>query len=156
MEISLNKALVDRFEEAVERRYKSDKETVRAMRTLLARYEQGDLAADLVGILGRQEEERQTPTQRTRKGRPGTLRSKVIEACESQPEKQWTTREMVAHLEGTGFPVSEQTARSVSACLWKLSREKKLLVVHQGTGSRPSVYRWKCEEGDPKGPEAAA
>ena len=151
MEILLSQALIDRFDAAVEKRYKRDKGIVRAMRAVLERCEKGDLPLGLQDEMGRIAKPESAPPVSIPKPRRQTLKSKVLAACEEHQDRQWTAREMVEHLRSIGFPVIDTTPSSVSGCLWGLAYSGRLTVVRRGVGSTPSIYQWKG--GDATEPE---
>lgn len=142
----VTKELLDELEAAAEQRYKRDKEQVRALRSLLKRYEAGDLPDWVSTKMGGRDESASPRSQRADQRRPQTLTSKVTEVCENHPDQDWTARKLLAHLESDGFPVHQSTLSSISGCLWKLARDKKLTVVSRGVGAAPSIYRWRSED----------
>ncbi|MDE0125476.1 MAG: hypothetical protein OXN97_12960 [Bryobacterales bacterium] len=147
MTIRVTKELVEELEAAAEQRYKRDKEQVRALRSLLKRYEAGDLPDEVLAKMGGRGEAATVPDRRADLRRPQTLRGKVTEVCRDHPDREWTARKLLSHLKNLGFPVREKTLGSVSGCLWQLAREKKLAVVKRGVGSSPSIYRWRSNDG---------
>ena len=147
MTIRVTKELVEELEAAAEQRYKRDKGQVRALRSLLKRYEAGDLPDEVLAKMGGRDEAATVPDRRADLRRPQTLRGKVTEVCKKHPDREWTARELLSHLKSVGFPVREKTLRSISGCLWHLAREKKLAIVQRGVGSSPSIYRWRADDG---------
>lgn len=148
MSILLSRAVVDRFEEEVEDRYKRDKEAVRGMRTLLERYESGELADEVrAAMRGPNARELPLPPLEDTSSAQ-TLASKVADVCERFADEQWTMRRMVAYLRQLQFPLSDKPQGSISSCLGKLARENKLIVVRPGAGSSPSIYQWNPGAGD--------
>ena len=144
MPILLSKAVVDRFEREIEDRYKCDKEAVRGMRTLLERYEAGDLTAEVrAAMSGPDAKDLPLPPLEV-PANAQTLASKVAEVCEQYANEQWTMRRMLAYLQQIDFPLSNKPEGSISSCLGKLAREKKLTVVRHGAGSSPSIYQWSA------------
>lgn len=146
MTIRVTRELIEELEAAAEERYKRDKEQVNALRSLLERYEAGDLPGEVLAKMGGRDESATAPDRTADLRRPQTLRSKVTEVCQNHPDREWTARDLLSYLKSVGFPVRERTLGSVSGCLWQLAREKKLAVVKRGVGSSPSIYRWRPDD----------
>ena len=62
----------------------------------------------------------------------------------ANPEHQWDVQSVINALAKQGIqPTSTDINKTVGNALGKLYRQRKLELVSKGSGSRPSVYRWK-------------
>jgi hypothetical protein len=71
-----------------------------------------------------------------------SLRGKIAQVVNEQPDVKWTTQKVLLHLQKTGFPLKAQKPRfSVGQALNKLTEQGKIRLTRKGTGSEPNIYR---------------
>jgi hypothetical protein len=105
-----------------------DRQLTLPIRPLTARREATDKAVDSA------EEDADQPVL--------SLRGKIEEAVNTNPEMRWTTQKVLAHLQAIGFPLrAQKPIYSVGQALQKLAEGKKIRIVRRGVGSAPNIYK---------------
>lgn len=80
---------------------------------------------------------------------PGiSLRGKIAEVINADPNVRWTTQRVLAHLQNTHFPLKAQKPIfSVGQSLNSLVKRGNIRLVRKGTGSAPNIYKGKLPAG---------
>ena len=77
-----------------------------------------------------------------------SLRGKIAEVINSDPNVRWTTQRVLAHLQDTHFPLKAQKPiYSVGQSLNSLAKRGNIRLVRKGTGSEPNIYKGKLPAG---------
>jgi hypothetical protein len=83
-----------------------------------------------------------------------SLRGKIAEVINSDPNARWTTQRVLAHLQELHFPLKAQKPiYSVGQSLNGLAKRGMIRLVRKGTGSEPNIYKGKIPVGQPSGAE---
>jgi hypothetical protein len=73
-----------------------------------------------------------------------TLRGKIEQTVNSDPNLKWTTQKVLAHLRQVGFPLNaKKPIYSVGQSLKILADQGRIRLVRKGLGSAPNIYRAK-------------
>ena len=76
-----------------------------------------------------------------------TLRGKIEQTVNSDPNLKWTTQKVLAYLRQVGFPLNaKKPIYSVGQTLKILADQGRIRLVRKGVGSAPNIYRGKIAE----------
>lgn len=72
----------------------------------------------------------------------GSIRSKVAEVFDANPDRRWTIPQMVAYLNEIGFTLKAQRPEATMYGVFQRLRERgRIRIVRRGTGRTPHTYR---------------
>jgi hypothetical protein len=82
-----------------------------------------------------------------------SLRGKIGELINADPNVRWTTQRVLTKLQEMGFPLKAQKPiYSIGQSLQSLAKRGSIRVVHKGSGSAPNIYRGIQASAETEGP----
>ncbi|MBV9745306.1 MAG: hypothetical protein JO099_16210 [Acidobacteriia bacterium] len=73
-----------------------------------------------------------------------SLRGKIAEIINSDPQVRWTTPKMLIHLQSIDFPLhAKKPIYSIGQSMQKLAEKGVIRIVRRGVGNQPNIYKGK-------------
>ena len=80
---------------------------------------------------------------------PDTIIGKISAVMQADPTYRWTVPAMHNHLRSIKYPLlAQKPEATIGITIKKLQKRKKIMLVRQGAGRRPNVYRWRTDSKD--------